>query len=806
MTAGFGLEKLGLVTLKYPRASLLLVALLAALAVYGNSRLGFSSDIREIFRSGSTDFVALEEVSDQFPGSERDILILVDGPDLFTVDKLERLRDLHLDLGLVEGVASALSMFSARTSPDADGETAALIPADLAEVEDLAALRRLVQEHPLVAGRLFSEDGRLGLIVLSLTDEERDVDALRPIIAEVKDLADELLEGTGLDVTMTGTAVLRVEIIGALIRDQRTFRAIGLSVAVLLCWLFFRSIPYVVIALAPAALSIVALTGGMGLAGQDVNVLNNIIPSLVLVIAFASALHLLFAIRRSLDDGVALDASIEKAVREVGPACVLTSATTAIALLSLTAVPHPFIRGFGLTAACGTGFAYVAIMLTVPPLARLLLARWGDAAGWGKAQAIQSFFAGLSHGAARLVRENAPMIAGVGVALAVVAGLLHTLNKPHYQYQDNLPASSLAIRAIETINARLSGTNTLRLLIDWPDGHDLRSPQTLDTVADAHELLASEPLVTRVSSLRDVERWFVEGGRSRDDLFAFLEKTNTPLTQRILSPEHTSVLVTGYFGSMPAVELVALADRLDRKLEPLRAANPGANIALTGLVPVSAKASTEMIGQLNRSLLIAVTLIIVLIGLAFRSVPRGLASILPNVLPIFLAGAALFLTGSGLQFTSVVAFTIGFGIAVDSTIHVLNRYRLARQTAAPPEALDETILAIGPVLIVSTLVLIAGIGGTVFSELPMVRLYGQIIILLLTAALAGDLLFLPAIIRVVSQFRPARPTPGGGEKPKPRTTPAKPRTTSAKRRTTSGKRRTSSGKRRARAATSKTPG
>jgi hypothetical protein len=92
----------------------------------------------------------------------------------------------------------------------------------------------------------------------------------------------------------------------------------------------------------------------------------------------------------------------------------------------------------------------------------------------------------------------------------------------------------------------------------------------------------------------------------------------------------------------------------------------------------------------------------------------------------------------------------GFGIAVDNTIHVLNRYRLARSKGkAVNPALAETIKIVGPILMVSTIVLIAGFGSTLLSELPNLRLFGLISIILLATALLANLLILPATISVV---------------------------------------------------------
>ncbi len=117
MTAGFGLEKIGLVALRFPRATLLLILAITVPLGYIATKIQFSSDIREIFRSGSPEYTRFELVEAQYPDSGQDVLLLVDLDNLFTVQNLEALRDLHLESSFVDGVRDVLSMFSARHPP-----------------------------------------------------------------------------------------------------------------------------------------------------------------------------------------------------------------------------------------------------------------------------------------------------------------------------------------------------------------------------------------------------------------------------------------------------------------------------------------------------------------------------------------------------------------------------------------------------------------------------------------------------------------------------------------------------------------
>jgi uncharacterized protein len=98
MTAGFGIERLGLFSLRYPWVCLILVALVTPVLLYGASRLEFSSDLREIFDSRSDAFETLDEVNVKFPGSEREVQVVIEGDGLVTASRLATLRDLQTRL------------------------------------------------------------------------------------------------------------------------------------------------------------------------------------------------------------------------------------------------------------------------------------------------------------------------------------------------------------------------------------------------------------------------------------------------------------------------------------------------------------------------------------------------------------------------------------------------------------------------------------------------------------------------------------------------------------------------------------
>ena len=749
MSAGFGLERIGLVALRFPRATLLLVALITLPLAYAATKVGFSSDIREIFRSGTADYARFQLVEEQYPDSGQDVLLLVRSDDLFTVENLERLRDLHLELSFAGGVRDVVSMFSARHPPDEAGGAEPLLPVKLTQ-KDLPDVKEAIQHHPLVAEKLLSPDATTTLFVIAM-EPYPDIEDLRAVAGDLRTVTKSMLEGTDMTVQYSGLSFLRLEIVSSLMADQMTFITAGFLIILLISWLFFHSATYVCIAALPAVIAVIWLGGITGLRGTEVDVMSGVVPALVLVLVVASSLHLLFKVRRELGQGADVHEAISRSVREIGPACVLASLTTAIALFSLTLVPLKIVAGFGLTAAIGTAIAYLVTITVVPSLAYLLLSRIQSKKTLGRK--VDFAFGTASrfcHRLGHFTLARPRIVLACGLTLGLVAGLLYSMISPRYQYREYLPERSPAHLAMNAIDDRLAGTETVLVHIQWPPGMEIDTPESADLVKKVHTIVEGLPLVRSVTSLYSIQSWAVAGQLTQDKFFDLLQEAKTPLVERIVSIDDNSTLVTGYFPGTDAADLLPVVKRLESELDQLRAANPGVVFTATSLAVLSAKASYEMIAQLNRSLLLAIALNIMLVGLVFRSVRAALYCILPNLLPIVVVGGFLYISGLGLQFTSVVAFTIGFGIAVDNTIHILNYYGLMRSHGRDViPALEETITTIGPVLAVGTIVLISGFAATLLSQLPNLRLFGEVTIILLATALLANLLILPATIAIL---------------------------------------------------------
>ena len=354
------------------------VALLAGLAALGLLRLEFDDNHRKFFRGSSDAYQQLEKLAAAFPLDENDFILLLESDDLFSPGRVAALRGLDAALREREGVHSVYSIFDARSREARGLLLPPLMPLQGAPEEAYAEARRAALEHPLVGGLMLSDDARVMLMVVTQAGDELSVAEIEPLYEGLSEQLAERLGGSGIDALITGIPALRAEIIRAVQRDNLRFSVFGGAAAMLISMLLFRNLAAVFITAAAPLVGMVLSIGMLGLAGVPMNVVNHVLPSLVMVIAFTDSVHLMAFFRMRRGSGDSRMEAVRASVRDVGSACFLTSVTTAVAFASLAFAEAEVIRNFGIACAAATLLNFLVVVTVVPLLASTFL---GDRAG-----------------------------------------------------------------------------------------------------------------------------------------------------------------------------------------------------------------------------------------------------------------------------------------------------------------------------------------------------------------------------------------------------------------------------------------
>jgi uncharacterized protein len=760
----FGFERLGLVALRRPWLSLLVIILVSAAAVLGVMRLRVDDSLSELFRTDTPEFKQYEEIDRRFPSSEFDVLAVVEGKSLLSRANLQAFTNLVIELQLTDGVGGIVSMLSARGQPDEKGYPPPIVPDTLPEGAAYDAVVKRLRENDIVRGKFLSDDGRLALIVMALDRQSVAKQGARAIIEGIRKAGETALKGTGLSIKLTGAPVMQLEIRNAVERDRLIYNGLGFILGTLVAFIFFRRLSLTLLAILGPSIAILWTLGVVGALDFRLNLFINVLTPLILVSGFSDSMHLVFSIRRDILGGVDRLTAARHAVLDVAPACLLTAMNAALALLSFSLAESALIRTFGVAALCAVGISYLAVATVVPTLAVFFVRKEKPRADIepGDDGGVHLMRVATEAIVRRVIAWPLPFLLA-GITAVVLTGLAYIDLKPQYRLADQVPDKEQALAATDRLDKKLTGANPVHIMIEWKKA-DLYDPTTLNVIAGAHKVLEKTAGLGNVWSIESLRRWLEKSGDSSvETISKYVNVLPGHLRDRFIAQDRQSVLVTGRLPDVDASRILPVVEKIDRALDTLRKQHPDYKVAVTGLPAIAARNSAKLIGELNWGLIGDMFVIFIFLGIALRSVLTGINSILPSLFPIFATGTLLWVFGQGLQFASIIAITVAFSLAIDSTIHFLNRFdleerRLADSDNSVTDALVATVHHIGPVVVLTTIVLALGLGVTVLSNLPSLRLFGVLTAVCLLAALVGQLVILPSSIAVYRSIFPRRST------------------------------------------------
>jgi len=751
-----GIERIGLLPIRYPIVAALAFLVLLALGAVGFERLKVDDSLSQLFRSDTPEYKIYQEVTHRFPASEYDVLVVIEGDKLMARGSLEKLRDMAIDLQLIDGTRGLISLFSAREPPPSGGGVPPpLFPQNLPTGAEYDALVHRVLSNEIIRGKLVSDDGKLALFVLALDPKAVDNGQLDKIVANVRSTVHDDLQGAGLKQELSGVPVMQLEIRNAIERDRLIYNSLGFIAGCLIAVMFFRRISFMIIAAGPPLAAILLALGTLGWLDFRLNMFLNVMTPLIMVISFSDSMQLTFAARDRLIAGDSKATAFRNALYIVGPACVLTHATAGVSFIALMFSQSDLIRAFGEAGLVAVAVAMVAVLMLVPLLGMLLVrneSRFADEVR-GSDTGLDFLRRFCSWIATQMVsRPGLYTLTG----LLVVVGLsaVYMQLQPRYRLADQLPDREQAVQAAHRLDAKLTGANPIDVLIEIPKGKSLYDPETLGVIADVHALVEKQAGVGNVWSLQTLRNWLSEKLHVNDvaTLKSYVDILPKYLTRRFISANQDAVIVNGRVPDIDASQLLPVIRSLDRQLNGVRAKYPGYTIAVTGLSAIAARNSATMIDRLSWGLTVEIAFVAAFIGLAFRSPIVMLVSILPGIFPIVAAGTLLFVLGMGLQFASVIALTVSFGLGLSATIHFLNRLQLEDTDEDDPGVgVERATVLVGPPLILTSAVLACGLAMTVFSSLPSLRLFGWLSAFAMISALVADLFILRPVAMYLSK-------------------------------------------------------
>jgi len=726
--------------------------------LFGISRVTFDNDPLKLLRSDKFEF---KQLDGDFAHLERIALIVVEGEDLLTPEGVAAIRKITRGAAAVEGVEAVHSMLNVRGNRRIGEYLLPLFPSSEASPGRFKRARRQARSRPLLIGHFLSEDMKTSLVIVQFDTSVNGFSQVKRVVGQLQSMLAECAEASGLRVRITGPPALQVEVVESMRRDIFRFSFLGATLVVAIAIVLFRRVGAAFLVAIGPTVGTIWTVGTLGLIGQPINMLTNVVPVLVLVIGFTDSMHLVLHVRRALAEGSSSLEAARSSIRHLGLACALTSLSTAVGFGSLMVASLDGIQTFGWCCALGSVLSFFAVITVVPLVASTPLSRYVVATKTsGKRVPLGSIADWILSGILRHPR----VVLACGAALMLTLALLAIRLEPDHSLATEIPHSNEVYRALEHVDKTFGGVMFAYAIVQWPDGRGLGSQELYDVLEEVHQVFDKNAVLGNPLSVLNLVKSLPGQDQTLPRRARELRYVPEEVRRRMVNVDRRRAVVSAHMPDAGARLLKPAFDDADRQLEEIVRRHPGFQVELTGASVAVFRNTHLMIEDLWKSLATAAGVMFLMIWLGLRSLRYALVSVMPNVFPLLCTGAFIVLSGRYLEMSSVIVFSISLGIAVDDTIHFLVRFKREMGSEADPRpAVRRTFKVVGTALVMTTVALVAGHGIVMISDFPAVRVFGMLAAVTIASALVGDLLILPAILVCLRWAR--NPSAGAESRP-----------------------------------------
>ena len=335
-------------------------------------------------------------------------------------------------------------------------------------------------------------------------------------------------------------------------------------------------------------------------------------------------------------------------------------------------------------------------------------------------------------------------VAAVLVALALLPAFARLSSD--ITWTEAIPESSDTIQALRTLDRQFGGSLPVFIVLEWPDDTSLPSPALVAVVQDLHRLIERFPQLGLPHSFLSLLKAFPGGTIQPHESWPYPSHARI-VVKSIRSIDSSRLVVSVLVPDRSAASLQPTWDELNRELREFDRRHPGFQTHLTGSLVVAGQNLRAIIDDLRTSLTLAAILVGILMMVVFRSLPIGIAALLPNSFPLLINASILAYSNLSMTITSVLTFSLCLGLAVDDTIHFIARFQRERRAGCSVRvAVRRSYFHVGGVLIATSAILLTGFGVLLLSDVPAVRLFAGLSCVALVSALLADLIVLPSML------------------------------------------------------------
>ncbi|PIA81619.1 transporter [Gaetbulibacter sp. 4G1] len=698
-------------------------------------------------------------------GEEGNLIILgVKDSTFFTVEKLNAWNKLSENFKQFKEVETVVSIKDLqKLVKDNVNEKFILEPFIKDSVSSIKQIKILQDElfnkYPFYDNFLFNKESKTIRTAIYLKKNIVNTSARKDFIVNILNpIVEDFQEANNIDVRVSGMPYIRTLNAQLIVDEIGKFILAALLVTSLIFFFFFRSFRATFISLIVVCVGVMWTLGFLGLLNYEITVLTALIPPLIIVIGIPNCIFLINKYQHEVKLHGNKVKSLQRVITKIGNATLMTNVTTASGFATFILTESKLLKEFGIVASLSILAIFILCLLIIPIIYTFLPypkdrhlehlnKRWiGGFVNWMEYMVKQKHIAIYATSVVLLIASI------IGIYQIKISGSLI----------EDMPQESEFVNDIRFFENEFNGIMPLEIMIDTKRKKGVMKLATLKRMNELEDLIIETPELSKPISVVGLVKYskqaYYNGNPKHYQLptsqensfilsYAKNSSSNVDLLKNFVDSTGQYARITTFMKDIGTDKMERIEENLQAKIDKVFP-KERYNVSMTGKALVFQKGTKYLVKNLAISLSLAIFLISLFMAYMFRSGRMIIVSLIPNLLPLLVTAGLMGYLGVPIKPSTILVFSIAFGISVDDTIHFLAKYRQELQAnhwkikKSVYAALRET----GVSMFYTSIVLFFGFSVFTISSFGGTVALGALVSATLLFAMLSNLLLLPSLL------------------------------------------------------------
>ncbi|MBC7418787.1 MAG: MMPL family transporter [Pedobacter sp.] len=686
----------------------------------------------------------------------------IKSPNIFKKNLYNKWVKLSTDIKNLQGIKQVLSsghIFSLQKDTLAKKFILVPVPSGFVKTDaEMDSIKNLLYATPFFEGLVYNRDNAT---LMAITFDNKIINTAKrgKVLKQIEKKAAEFEKESAINVHISGLPYIRTAVSELVSKEFVLFLSLSILVSAVILLILFKKFYAVFFPILVVVMGVVWSVGTLVLFGFELTILTGLIPPLIVIIGIPNSILLLNKYQKELRKDGNKERALAITIERIAITTLIANVTAAIGFGVLYFTGSELLMQFGSVAAINVMVTWLMCLCLIPIIFSYLPAP--------KIKAQQHVEEGMLHKLLvktdYLVQQKAGWVYGVTILITLIAALgLIKINVNGYVV-DDLPKSSTILTDLKFFEKNFEGILPLEVSVDTKRKNGVFSLTNLKRIDKMERMISDYPEFSRSISVNAGLKYATQAFYNNDSAYYRLPnnfeknfilsyianggKGNANLLTNFVDKQKQSTRISFQMADVGSKKLdlllAELKPRIDSILPPKKF-----NVTLTGSSIIFSKGTDYMLKHLIESISLAIILISLLRLAQFKSLGIMFISLLPNLVPLVITAGIMGYFDISLKPSTILIFTIAFGLASDQTIYFLTRYQqeFSSTNLTVPQVITDTITETGVSMTHIALILFFGFGIFTASTFGGTVILGLLLSITLIVALVFNLTLLPVLV------------------------------------------------------------